>query len=89
MRIDQMTENVKPVSMHGPSQAELRERLELLVGDVAGDDSKAKKRRLILDRATRLFVEQGYRKTSVEEVARAAGMAKGTVYLYYANKSKS
>ena len=70
-----------------PSKAELYERLELLVGDISGGDPKSKKRRLILDRATVLFVEQGYRKTSMGEVAKAAGMAKGTVYLYYANKS--
>ena len=82
-----MTESVKPVIVDGPSKAELFERLELLVGDISGEGAKSKKRRLILDHATRLFVEQGYRKTSMGEVAKAAGMAKGTVYLYYANKS--
>jgi len=45
------------------------------------------KRRRILLAATELFIQQGFRKTSVDEVAQAAGVAKGTVYLYFKNKS--
>lgn len=45
------------------------------------------KRRRILLAATELFIRQGFRKTSVDEVAQAAGVAKGTVYLYFKNKS--
>lgn len=45
------------------------------------------KRRRILLAATELFIQQGYRKTSVDEVAQAAGVAKGTVYLYFKNKA--
>ncbi|QDL55567.1 TetR/AcrR family transcriptional regulator [Rhodoferax aquaticus] len=40
----------------------------------------------ILDAAERLFVRYGYRKSSMDDVAREAGIAKGTVYLYYAGK---
>ena len=40
----------------------------------------------ILDAAERLFVRYGYRKSSMDDVAREAGTAKGTVYLYYAGK---
>lgn len=40
----------------------------------------------ILDAAESLFVRFGYRKTSVDDVAREAGIAKGTVYLYFAGK---
>lgn len=49
-------------------------------------DPKVRKRRRILSMATDLFVRQGYRKTSMDEVARAAGVAKGTVYTYFAAK---
>lgn len=42
----------------------------------------------ILEAATGLFVRFGYRKTSIDEVARDAGIAKGTVYLYYRNKAE-
>jgi AcrR family transcriptional regulator len=55
-----------------------------------GDASPAKERkRLKLIRAaTELFVAQGYRKTSVDEVAKRAGVAKGTVYLYFKTKGE-
>jgi len=33
-----------------------------------------------------LFVERGYAATPLDEVARRAGVAKATLYLYYANK---
>jgi AcrR family transcriptional regulator len=45
-----------------------------------------KKRRAILAAATRLFAELGPSRVSVDEVARAAGVAKGTVYLYWQGK---
>jgi AcrR family transcriptional regulator len=51
------------------------------------DDAREKKRRRILASATRLFAHHGYRKTSVSDVARDAGVAKGTVYLYFETKS--
>jgi AcrR family transcriptional regulator len=40
----------------------------------------------ILRAAQREFLERGYRRTSIESVARAAGVAKGTVYLYFDTK---
>jgi len=42
----------------------------------------------ILDAALSLFVEKGYTATRLEEVARAAGISKGTLYLYYDNKEE-
>ena len=44
------------------------------------------KRRLILDRAAALFASQGFDRTSVAEVARAAGNSKANIYHYYASK---
>jgi AcrR family transcriptional regulator len=52
------------------------------------DPRQIRKREQILGSATELFVRHGYKKTSMEEVARAAGIAKGTVYLYYQNKAE-
>jgi AcrR family transcriptional regulator len=40
----------------------------------------------LLDAALALFVERGYAATRLEEVAQRAGVAKATLYLYYANK---
>lgn len=52
------------------------------------DGKQRAKRQRILNSATALFVRFGYRKTSIDEVARDAGVAKGTVYLYYRNKAE-
>ncbi|MCS6765693.1 MAG: TetR/AcrR family transcriptional regulator [Candidatus Protistobacter heckmanni] len=35
-----------------------------------------------------IFVEKGYAATRLEDVAAAAGVSKGTVYLYFANKQE-
>jgi AcrR family transcriptional regulator len=40
----------------------------------------------LLEAALRLFVSQGYRHTSVEDIAEVAGLTKGAVYFYFRNK---
>lgn len=40
----------------------------------------------ILDAAQREFLSHGFRKTSIDSIAQAAQVAKGTVYLYFENK---
>jgi AcrR family transcriptional regulator len=40
----------------------------------------------VIDAATRVFIELGYRRTQMEDVAKAAGLAKGTLYLYVESK---
>ena len=42
----------------------------------------------LLAAALALFVERGYASTRLEDVARRAGVSKGTLYLYYANKEE-
>jgi AcrR family transcriptional regulator len=42
----------------------------------------------ILDAASRLFAEPGFAKTSVDEVAAAAGVSKGLVYDHYDSKEE-
>lgn len=42
----------------------------------------------LLDAALAEFVARGYAATRLEEVARRAGVSKGTLYLYYANKAE-
>lgn len=46
------------------------------------------KRAAILAAGMTLFSRYGYRRTSIEEVAREAGIAKGTVYLYFQTKEE-
>jgi AcrR family transcriptional regulator len=40
----------------------------------------------ILDAAGELLLRMGYRKVAVEDIARAVGIGKGTVYLHWRNK---
>jgi AcrR family transcriptional regulator len=42
----------------------------------------------LLDAALALFVERGFAATRAEEVARRAGVSKGTLYLYYPSKEE-
>jgi len=47
---------------------------------------KITKRKCILEAAMRLFSKKGYEQTSIEELAREAGIGKGTVYSYFQTK---
>lgn len=40
----------------------------------------------VLDAALELFIEKGFAATRVEDIAKRAGLSKGTVYLYFASK---
>ena len=42
----------------------------------------------ILDAAVTLLVRWGYRKTTIDDVAREAGVAKGTIYLHWKDKTE-
>ncbi|HVU67637.1 MAG TPA: helix-turn-helix domain-containing protein [Ktedonobacteraceae bacterium] len=42
----------------------------------------------ILDAAIELLQKWGYRKTTLEDIAREAGVAKGTIYLYWPTREK-
>ena len=44
------------------------------------------RRQQILDATVHLLAKKSFSSTSVEEIARAAGLSKGTVYLYFPNK---
>ena len=44
------------------------------------------KRERILSAATKVFARKGFFATRVSEVAKAAGVADGTIYLYFKNK---
>jgi len=51
----------------------------------SGDDLRDK-RGAIIEAARTLFAKQGYEETTIAEIARAAGVGVGTVYLYFQNK---
>ncbi|EHP40150.1 TetR/AcrR family transcriptional regulator [Cupriavidus basilensis OR16] len=49
---------------------------------------KAARPQELVAAALDLFVERGYAATRLEDVAAAAGVSKGTVYLYFSNKEE-
>ena len=52
----------------------------------AGHDIR--KRRQILDGAHRIFMRQGFDATSMGDIAREAGVSKGTLYVYFDSKER-
>jgi len=40
----------------------------------------------LIECATEVFIDQGYRRTQMSDVASALGVAKGTLYLYVDSK---
>lgn len=52
------------------------------------DEEASSKRRQILDGAQKVFMDLGFDGASMNEIARAAGVSKGTLYVYFADKSR-
>jgi AcrR family transcriptional regulator len=57
------------------------------VSVVLAEEQSGKEDR-ILDSAQKLFARYGLRKTSVEDIAKHAGLGKGTIYLYFKSKEE-
>lgn len=55
-------------------------------GRPVDDLARARKRQAILATAARVFADNGYPGTDMQAVADAAGVAKGTLYLYFPSK---
>src|SRR4051812_10683128 len=47
----------------------------------------AARRAQILNAATRVFAEKGFHRATIRDVARAAGVADGTIYNYFGSKT--
>src|SRR5580704_4763436 len=60
--------------------------LERATAAPADDDSA--KRRQIVDGARDVFLAQGFDAASMNDIARAAGVSKGTLYVYFNNKEE-
>ncbi len=57
-------------------------------GGLEDERRSARKRRAILDAATTVFLSNGYLGTSMDEVAKLAGVSKQTVYKHFADKER-
>ncbi len=49
---------------------------------------KLQRREDILNTARTLFFDKGFRDTTIDDIARAAELARGTIYLYFENKEE-
>lgn len=71
------------------SKNELNELAKSILGRLQVTPLRSgEKRARILAAALELMGEFGYRKTTVNEIAERAGVAKGTVYLYFRDKQE-
>ena len=91
--VARLTEWVHSVSMSNKGKGlgfdELVRTLDEFAGGPADpDDPKARTRARILKAAKPLFEKLGYRRTSIDDVARDAGIAKGTVYVHFKSKAE-
>ena len=50
------------------------------------EENKQEKKRNLIDAASDLFVTKGFPGTSIDDIARRAGVGKGTFYLYFKDK---
>jgi TetR/AcrR family transcriptional regulator, mexJK operon transcriptional repressor len=57
-------------------------------GEGIRDGRSARKRRAIMEAATALFLRDGYRNTSMDQVAADAAVSKQTVYKHFADKEQ-
>ncbi len=64
----------------------------MLPDQLAGSDSSSgeltPRQQRILDAAATLLVRFGYRKTTIDDVSREAGVGKGTIYLHWKDKNE-
>jgi len=49
-------------------------------------DNRRQVRQRIIDAASKLFAQKGFFETTVDDIARSAKIAKGTVYIYFKDK---
>ena len=53
-----------------------------------GGEEESAKRRQIIDGARNVFLTQGFDAASMNDIARTAGVSKGTLYVYFASKEE-
>lgn len=50
------------------------------------DEQSSRSRERLVEAATRLFAERGYRDTSVQAIAEAAGISRGSIFWHFGSK---
>lgn len=87
--MDKLTHWSYPVSVSiGPPFDDALALLQTMGAEAEPKDAKARTRARLLAAASELFQRRGYRHTSIDDVAREAGLGKGTVYLHFKSKQE-
>jgi AcrR family transcriptional regulator len=58
----------------------------MVLGKIANDEIRLERHTQLVNAATELFLNKGFHKTTVREIAAAAGWQMGTLYLYISSK---
>jgi AcrR family transcriptional regulator len=66
----------------------MADQATLQKGPSSGGEEDNTKRRQIIEGARAMFLAQGFDAASMNDIARAAGVSKGTLYVYFANKEQ-
>src|SRR5438128_10647211 len=74
------------MSPHSAGRLSLMDPREREAATVQALKARNDKRARILDAAVKVFAERGFFNATVAEIARAAGVADGTIYLYFKSK---
>jgi AcrR family transcriptional regulator len=77
-----MSENESDICSSGPGTRECPRRGR----PAAGHDPV--KRQQIIEGARRVFIDKGFDAASMNDITRAAGVSKGTIYVYFASKEE-
>ncbi len=64
-----------------------REKRQIIKNNGNINNSNNDKYDKILNAAIKVFAEQGYYKSTISQVAKEAGVADGTIYIYFKNKA--
>jgi AcrR family transcriptional regulator len=65
-----------------------KEKLSKKIPRIAYRSKTTRRKKKIIQVATQLFSEKSYHDVTIDEVAAKAGIAKGTIYLYFESKEK-
>ena len=81
-----MEEHLGSCEEHRDAAAELRATASLLALTVEDRDPSPALRRRIIDAAVEVFADKGFFGARISEIAEVAGVADGTIYLYFDGK---
>jgi len=66
----------------------LLKQIPRVLGRPRHDENAKPTKDLVLETATKLFIKEGYKNISMDDVAKACNVTKATIYYYYPTKGE-